>query len=363
MKYREFPYMQFVKRLEHEIVGESGYISLSANQPPEPSLTDLGIDLTQADFSWPSPYTPATIKNALAQHYGVQPSQVMTVVGGSSFANFLAASFLVNPGDEVIVEDPVYDALTGVAEILGAKVVFYPRHHETQYDIDPAGLARLITSRTKLIFLTHPHNPSGTALPEQRLRDLGVLSEETGVPVLIDEVYLDHVPQRKAAPFYGSRLIHTGSLTKVYGIASWRFGWIIADPDFVRRCEYFHDLLCVSPPPPINWLAAQLLPNLGRLRTDVWGAYRRGAEQVDAFVEDCGLWWVKPAHCPFGFIRLPAGMDDRRLSHWLRTEHKVLVAAGHFFNRSGWIRVGWFPSEDQVARGLAALREGLDHLT
>lgn len=358
MRYREFPYMQFAKEMASRY-GKSRdeYIFLASNQPPERHPSEIGIDLGDADFEWKDPYTPESLREPLARHYGVLPEQVMTIVGGSSFANFLVCSLILSEGGEVIVETPVYDALTGVAEVFGCVVRFLERNPEDRYDVRPESLDRLAGPETSLVMLTNPHNPTGVELGEDRTIELGEWSCRTGIPILLDEVYLDHVPGRKAAAAYGSTLIHTGSITKVYGFGSWRFGWLIADADLVYSCERFYDLMGVSVPPFLNWLGGKLLPRLDEMRGEIRGLYDERRDLVDRTLKELQLFWVKPEYCPFGFVRLPEGTDDMEFCTRLLETHKVLLAPGSFFAKPGWVRLGWTVTMDQLEKGLLAFSD------
>jgi aspartate/methionine/tyrosine aminotransferase len=360
MRYREFPYMQFAKKLEHRLAGAPGpIVNMAGNQPAAPSLQELAIDLGTADLRWKAPYTPPDIKSKLAEHYGVSPDMVMAVPGGSSFANFLLAALVLRPGDEVIVETPVYDALPGVAELYGCVVRYVTRAWESNYDVEMDALRSLVTFGTRLILLTNPHNPSGIELSDDRMRDLADFSAETGIPILVDEVYLDHVPDRPAAAAYGPGLIHTGSITKVYGLGTWRFGWLIAESDIVRRAERVYDLMGVSQPTVVTWFAQQLLPRLGAMRAKIRKLYDNRNAMVDRFVRENSLFWVRPRYCPFGFIRLPEGMEGGALASRLLEDRGLAVAPGHFFYSPGWLRLGWTEPEETVARGLEILAGGL----
>ncbi len=359
MIYREFPYMQSAKALEEQCPPEAGYIRLCANQPPAPTLDELGINPLEVDFNLTTPYTSETVKRTLAAHYCVDPDAVMAVPGGSSFANFLAAALFIQPGTEVIVETPVYDALPGCAELLGATVRFLSRDPHHKYGINLDELSRLKTGRTSLVMLTNPHNPSGIALDSETLKNLADFSHRHRTPVLVDEVYLDHVPHSKPASAYGEGLIHTSSVTKVYGIASWRFGWLIATNEIREQCERLYDLMGVLSPGPVNGLAEKLLPRLSQLRSSIQGKYIEGAEMVDRFVKKHSLWWRKPEHCPFGFIKLPDGVDDRALFNELKEKHKVIVACGSSFRSPGWIRINWILPREALEKGLAAIAAAL----
>ncbi|MBN1433276.1 pyridoxal phosphate-dependent aminotransferase [Candidatus Fermentibacterales bacterium] len=360
MRYREFPYMQLAKQLAHSYGHlRQDYVFMASNQPAEPSPEELGIELEKADLTWKDPYTPPEVREALSSHYGVRPDQVMSVVGGSSFGNFLYCSLVLGEGGHVVVETPVYDALPGVAEAMGCSIDLLERRADAGFDIDIDRLDALARNDTALVMLTNPHNPSGVELSEERTIELGEWSARRGIPVLLDEVYLDHVPDRKAAAAYGTGLVHTGSLTKVYGIGTWRFGWIIADEKTVMRCERFYDLMGVSMPTIVDWLARGVLRELPAMRRRIYRSYDERKAMVADSVTRMGLSWVEPRYCPFGLLRLPEGVDDVEYCRMLRDDHHVLLAPGSFFRAPGSVRVGWTVTPEQLRTGLDAIESTL----
>src|SRR5205809_6211357 len=100
------------------------------------------------------------IVETIAAHYGVTSNRVVTAPGCSA-ANFLAVAALVAPGDEVLMESPWYDQITGACRLLGATVTTFERRFEDGWRIDVGAVRARLTPRTRLIIVTSPHNPSG----------------------------------------------------------------------------------------------------------------------------------------------------------------------------------------------------------
>ncbi len=117
----------------------------------------------------------------------------MVTAAGTSVANYLAFAALLDPGDEVLIEQPAYGLLTRRAASVGAVVNRFARTHENGYALDPEAVRRAVTPRTKLIVLTNLHNPSSVLTGEDVLREVGEIARSVGARVLVDEVYLDAV--------------------------------------------------------------------------------------------------------------------------------------------------------------------------
>src|SRR5262249_15124424 len=161
---------------------------------------------------------------------GIDTYQVTTAQGASG-ANFLACAALIEPGDEVLVETPGYDPLLGAARLLSARVSQFIRDFNEGFALDPDRVERALTSRTRLIIVTNPHNPSGVLADPEALEAIGDIARAHGARVLLDEVYLDLAqtaadgPAVKADRTFARRgdvFVCTNSLTKSYGLSGLR---------------------------------------------------------------------------------------------------------------------------------------------
>ena len=175
---------------------------------------------------------------------------------------------LLDPGDEVLIEQPTYELLTSTLLYLGAKVKIFVRDEDNGYALDPAEVRRAITPKTRLIVLTNLHNPSSVLAPDSVLREIGELACSIGARVLVDEVYLDAVYTNtpKTAYLLGPEFIVTSSLTKVYGLSGLRCGWILAEPDLARAMWRLNDLFASIPAHPAELLSVVALEHLDRIR-------------------------------------------------------------------------------------------------
>ena len=155
-------------------------------------LRELPVTIDQLEINGDSTYGYAPLQHAIAKKCGVDPDCVVAAAG-TSMANHLAMAALIDPGDEVLIEQPTYELLTSTLLYLGAKVKHFARDEESGYALDPAEVRRAITPKTKLIVLTNLHNPSSVLAPDSVLREIGDLARSVGARVLVDEVYLDAV--------------------------------------------------------------------------------------------------------------------------------------------------------------------------
>src|SRR5262245_8901286 len=133
--------------------------NLAASGVLEYPFRELDLPPNALELLRPYGYGYAPLQETLAEKSGVSAACVVTTMG-TSFANHLVMAALVNPGDEVLIEHPVYDPLLAVARYLRADLKRFRRRAEDGFRIDVDELQRQTTSRTKLIVITNLHNPS-----------------------------------------------------------------------------------------------------------------------------------------------------------------------------------------------------------
>ena len=203
----------------------------------------------------------------IGNRYGVGTDTV-SVATGASGANFLVCGALLKAGDQVLVERPAYDPLLGVPRFLGAEVRRFDRVFEEGFGIEPERVAAALTPRTRLIFMTNPHNPTGALTPPETLLQIGELADKVGAKVLVDEVYLDsiHGKALKPAATLTPTFISTSSLTKAYGLSGLRAGWALSEPGLAEKIRRVRDVVDGVGSFPSELLAHLAFRNLPALR-------------------------------------------------------------------------------------------------
>jgi aspartate/methionine/tyrosine aminotransferase len=298
---------------------------------------------------------------AIAATYGVDPEQVVTAPGTSG-ANFLAFAALVEPGDEVLVEQPTYEPLLAALGFLGARIRRFSRRFETGYGLDLDEIRSLLTGKARLVVLANPHNPSGVLLPPAEVAALARLAGEAGAHLLIDEVYRD-IWFDDAPPSHvhlGPNVLATSSLTKSYGLSGLRCGWILAAPEVARRLRLVKDLMEAVDSVPSDTLAAAAFRQLPRLAARSRALLEPNLVQIRSFLAAHDEWLetVLPARSMTVFPRLRKEETSEPLHDWLR-ERETSIVPGSFFDSPRHFRLGFAVEPENVERGLAALSAGL----
>jgi aspartate/methionine/tyrosine aminotransferase len=298
---------------------------------------------------------------AIAALYGVDPDQVVTAPGTSG-ANFLAFAALVEPGDEVLVEQPTYEPLLAALGFLGARVRRFVRRFETGYRLDLDELGSQLMGKVRLIVLANPHNPSGVLLAPEEVGEAARLAERAGAHLLIDEVYRD-IWFGEAPPSHvhlGPNVLATSSLTKSYGLSGLRCGWVLCAPDVARRLRLVKDLMESVDSVPSDTLAVAAFRQLPRLAARSRAILEPNIAQVRVFLAAHEEWLdcVVPARSMTVFPRLRKQEESDSLHDWLRTRETSIVP-GRFFEAPRHFRLGFAVEPENVAQGLMRLSEGL----
>lgn len=350
----------------------SPYMEWAKNRPP-PAIDLAGSNLLACrleelpgareavDLAGESPNGYAPLLDAIASRYGV-PSECVATGGGCSGANFLALAALLDAGDDVLLESPGYDPLPAAASLLGANVRRFQRRFEEAYALDPDRIAHALTSRTRLVVISNPHNPSGALSSREEMTQLGRLAERRGIPVLVDEVYQDIVrgesppPAATLSPLF----VSTNSLTKAYGLSSLRCGWTVATREITERIRRARDLVDVSGPIPAERLALLAFQNLPRLAARARKIFEPNAALFDSFVESRQDLECVPPRTTIAFPRFRNRRDAGTFVRRLLEERGVAVVPGSFFESAEHFRISLGGASDMLAEGLASIRATLD---
>lgn len=190
----------------------------------------------------------------LYQHT-VNPDTEITVTPGATYAIYTALTTVLQPGDEVIVFEPAYDSYIPNIVINGAIPVLVPLVYP-EYRINWELVRSKITSRTRMIMLNTPHNPTGSVLTEEDIIQLQSLVKDTGIFILSDEVYehliFDNLPHRSMMryPDLWERSFVCASFGKTYHCTGWKIGYCAAPAALMkefRKVHQFNGFTCNSP--------------------------------------------------------------------------------------------------------------------
>jgi aspartate/methionine/tyrosine aminotransferase len=294
-------------------------------------------------------------------------SRVMVTAGGNmAFVHTVLA--ITEPGDEVILPVPFYFNHEMAIDMAGCRTVRVPTDDRYQLDVD--AIRRAITPRTRAVVTVTPNNPTGAVYPEASLREVNRLCAEHGIYHVSDEVYeyflygaAKHVSPGAFEHAEG-HTISLFSLSKAYGFAGWRIGYMVYPSALDAAMAKVQDTILVCAP-VISQIAAVAAMEVGRAYSR---QYLPGLREVrDIVMAELGslepLCTVPPVDGAFYcFIRVNADADPMDLAERLIRQHRVAVIPGQAFGMTSgcYFRVAYGAlQKDTVSEGIGRLVRGL----
>lgn len=334
---------------------------LGSSEVPHFRLDRFPIEISQLELDGASRYRYPALREAIARKAGVAPDKVV-MADGTSMANMLALSALIEPGDEVLAETPAYEPMIAAARHCGATIRSFARE-APHFAIDPAAIEAAMTSQTRVILITNLHNPTGNLADEAVLRAIGGIAERHNAYVMVDEVYLESaVPLQRSAAHLGERFVVTSSLTKCYGLSGLRCGWIIAAPDLAERVWRLNELFGVAQAHSTEQLSLLALSRLGEIAAASHGHLPHNRALANAFFASRNDLDCAPMTGGItAFPRLLRG-DVDVLDRMLRVGHDTSIVPGRFFGLADHFRIGVGQPTTIVEAGLERLGAALDSL-
>jgi hypothetical protein len=302
---------------------------------------------------------------------GATAANVLMTCGGSE-ANYVTTWAVVEPGDEVLFMQPNYMQVIGVARSFGATVKPLWLHEELQWAPDLDDLRRQVTSKTKLIVICNPNNPSGAVLAESAMDEICAAAGRVGAYILADEIYRGAERNGSTTPtFWGryDRVFCTHGFSKAYGMPGLRVGWVVAPEEWADRLWGYHDYTSIGPTMLSDRLAALALEpqRHTRILERTRRIIRENYTVVDEWVKSHAgrLRHVPPAAGAIAWIGYGSGTDGRSSSHLAETlrQKGVLIVPGSQFEMEGYMRIGFGYAVEKLRRALPRIDAALAQAT
>jgi aspartate/methionine/tyrosine aminotransferase len=291
---------------------------------------------------------------------------VVTAGGNMAFINALLA--IADPGDEIILNIPYYFNHEMAITMASCKAVLVPT--DENYQLQPKLISDAITGRTRAVVTISPNNPTGAVYPESELRKINEICRERGVYHISDEAY-EYFTYGDAAHFSPGSIsgsdehtISLFSLSKAYGFASWRIGFMVIPEDLFEAVNKIQDTILICPP-VISQFAAIGAFQSGR--GYCLGKLKQLSEVRELVLNELGRikdrCLVPPADGAFYFlIKLDTKMKPLVLVERLVHEFGVAAIPGNAFGMEDgcYLRIAYGAlQKETVAEGIGRLVRGV----
>jgi len=369
-------------------------VSLMRGQPDTPTpphIVEAGIKaLRDGHTGYPDNQGEPILRQAVAekllrdQGLSYDPNTEILITDGATSGIYAALGALLQPGDNVLLPDPIYDAYGSPIELWGGRAISVPsKIRDVRFTLEHGLLKSLCTPRSRVLLLNTPWNPTGAVLTREELTACLQCAEEAGLYVISDEIYENliydgrrHLSPAAISPEAKRRTIIVNSLSKTYAMTGWRLGYCAGPAEIIQAMLLVLQQYSRGPATFVQHAAAAALrgdqtcvramaAEYQERRDRVVAALRGlpsspGADDksplVQPIVPEGGLFVMLDVHG----LMLPAEEVRRLLLH----EAGVVVIDGSAYGPggNGTLRVSFAAGGAVLEQGLQRLRDGLQQL-
>ncbi|MFC3941557.1 pyridoxal phosphate-dependent aminotransferase [Pseudomonas gingeri NCPPB 3146 = LMG 5327] len=261
------------------------------------------------------------------------------VTSGAVNAISLALSSVLEPNDEVLVPDPGWPNYHSAVLLAGGKSIAYPLVADKDYQPDFVELEKLVTPRTKIIFVNTPGNPTGVSWTVEVLKRVADFAERHNILIISDEVYEDmvfsgrHVSMLEVAP--KERVLLVSGVSKSYAMTGWRIGWLVASPEIVEAAAALVEPMTTCPPAPSQYGAVAALTGPQDSVDHMRATYKERLAEIEPQLLEAGVLVARPSGGFFAMLDISGcGMTSDTFVERLLHEKGVAVAPGATFGPS-----------------------------
>jgi len=257
------------------------------------------------------------------------PESEITITAGATQAIYTTISAFIKEGDEVIVFEPAYDCYTPAIEMNGGKPI-YVQLTQPNFTIDWNVVKKLINHRTKMIIINTPHNPSGTVLSSNDMKELEKLTNNTDILILSDEVYehicFTHEPHQSVARYknLAERSILVSSFGKTVHTTGWKIGYVCAPANLMTEFRKVHQFLVFAVNHPMQLALADFLKEKDAY-LEVKNFYKQKRDLFIKLIKGSKFSYEQSTGTYFQLLKYNAITNEKDVDFAIRltTEHKV----------------------------------------
>lgn len=301
------------------------------------------------------------------QSRGFRPDidQVLVVPGANALI-YYAVRCLVNPGDEVIVQDPCFPTYLSVFSFCGVKPIGVPLYEKNEFRLNPKDLEARITDKTRLIIINSPHNPTGSTMKPEELEEIGNIALKRHIYLYSDEIYarLNYGD----VPFYSPSILDkckeyiivANGFSKAFAMTGWRLGVGIGPKKVIEKMGLLLQTISSCVPSFIQRAGIEAIQGKQDAVVAMMNEYKARRDLLVA-----GLNQINNIEClpPGGaFYVFPnitkTGLTSEQFAQQLLLKGKVGVCAGSDFGAcgEGYIRLCYATSRQNIIEGIKRIK-------
>lgn len=284
------------------------------------------------------------LKTAIQSLY--ETHKDISVTHGAIGANQLVFLALLERGDEIVSIVPTYQQHYSIPEALGCNVKLYFLKEENNWLPDLEELANLITSKTKLLCLNNPNNPTGSVIPDWMLEEIVKIAEKNNVWILSDEVYrglnLIGKPYSKSIADIYDKGISVGSMSKTYSLPGLRVGWIAGRGDLIAEINHQRQYNTISVSALDDYFAAIALEHRDCIAERNFRIMNNGISVLNSWLsKTTKVRCILPKGGTTALLKYNSRLSSRELCKQLQKDTGVALLPGETLEMEGYVRLGF----------------------
>lgn len=362
-------------------------ISFAAGEPDFDTPEHIKEEAKRALDQGFTKYTPASgipeLKEAICEKFRkdngleYEPSQII-VSCGAKYCIYGALQALCEKGDEVILPAPYWVSFPEMIKIAGATPVIVETTEENGFKITPEVLSKHITSKTKLLILNSPNNPTGAVYSKEELERIAEIVTERGIWVIADEIYekiiydeLRHGSIASLNPRIKDLTIVVNGVSKTYSMTGWRIGYAAGNREVIGAMSNLQGHSTSNPDSIAQRAAvAALTGSQESVRQMVAEFKRRRDDMVKRLNQIPGFSCPLPPGAFYAFPNISGILgktfqaqvieNSTQLATLILDEAKVAVIPGSPFGADNYLRLSYATSMDNIVEGLNRIEEWIN---
>ena len=308
------------------------------------------------------------IKAKLERDNGIDvpTSQIMVTVGAKQ-AIFTAIICTINPGDEVLIPDPYWGSHASCVRLAGGKPVSVPMRTENGFAIDSRKVEEMVTSKTKMIVLSSPHNPTGMVVSRDDLESVADICKKHEILALSDEIYekivYDGARHYSIGSFLGMEdlTITVNGFSKPYSMTGWRLGYVAASKEIMSRMLMVQQHSVTHPAAFVEKAGVTALRECDKYVEDMVRDYQRARDYFVPELNKIGMFSCAiPKGAFYAFPRITdKSMTSAQLVDILLEKARVLAVPGSSFGRhgEGYLRFVYAQTMETLKKTIQRIKE------
>lgn len=310
-------------------------------------------------------------KMKIKKNVEYDPESEIMITSGGVEALFLSLRVILDPGDEVILGAPYFSNYIGQIEMCGAVPVIVDLLEKDQFQYDVDNLRKAVTSKTKIILINSPSNPTGSVTPEKVLREIANLCIEKDLYLITDEVYQDFI--YGSIPYFSvasvqdmkERTIIIDSFSKTYAMTGWRCGFILGPNHIVKQAIKIQENVVSCVNTPTQYAAISALEGEESTLKEMIAQYAINRELVVQEIDSIPLLsCIIPQGAFYAFINISkTEMSSENFAIQLLKETGVVLVPGSGFGEAGegFVRMSYVSDPEITKEGLKRIRHFMIH--